>query len=136
MRRDRIAYLLFAVVGFVQLGVLLLIGETRIDKGGLLVLIVLVAWLGRRSRAAWLLFVIANLWLLLATIGISLGSSTQTLTSVSSTGSRVTHAITTTPAGGGVIWGDVLAIVLGSGLLLAILLSPSMRTWVRRPTNA
>jgi hypothetical protein len=136
MRRDRIAYLLFAVVGFVQLGVLLLIGETRIDKGGLLVLIVLVAWLGRRSRAAWLLFVIANLWLLLATIGLSLGSTTQTLTSLSSTGSRVTHVITTASPGSRVIWGDVITTVLGSGMLLAILLSRSMRTWVRPPANA
>lgn len=106
MRRDQLAYLLFVVVGFTQLGVLVAIGDTRIDKGGVVVLVVLVAWLGRRSRPAWWLFVATNALFLIAAVALLLSS------------------------GGHPIWGDVIATILGSSMLLAILLSRGMRAWI------
>jgi hypothetical protein len=107
MRRDRLAYLLFVLVGAAQLGALVLIGDSQIRKGGLLLMVLLVVWLGRHSRTAWWLFTIGNGALLLfGAIGIAGG-------------------------GGHVLWGDVIALLLGSALLLAILLSRGMRAWVR-----
>lgn len=127
MRRDRFAYLLFALVGFTELGVLLLVGEFRFYKGGPLLLLVLVAWLGRRSRTAWWLFLVGNAWLLFAGVTLLLGSTTRTVSNG--------HAVANLDLGG-VEWGHAIPVLLGSTLLLAILLSRSMRTWVRPAATA
>ncbi len=127
MRRDQLAYLLFAIVGFAQLGTLLLIGDSQISRGGVVLMVLLVAWLGRRSRTAWWLFLIANTALVI--LGAALAFSSQTNVSVSRGAdgvvTTVTHPTST------ILWGDVLTVLLGSALLLAILLSRPMRTWVR-----
>jgi hypothetical protein len=107
MPRHRLAYLLFVAVGFAQLGTLVAIGDSRISKGAVVVLILLVGWLGDRSRIAWWLFVLSNAWVLVWT-AVFLGSS-----------------------GVHMNWGDVITGFVGSFGLLAILLSPDMRTWVR-----
>ncbi len=107
MSRERLAYLLFVIVGFAELGALIAIGESRIDKGGIVLIVVLVVWLGRRSKAAWWLFVVANAYLLIASAPLVVSS------------------------GGGVLWADVIATGLGSSMLLVILLSRPMRRWVR-----
>jgi hypothetical protein len=65
MSKERLAYLLFVVTATAQLGALVLVGDTRFNNGGIVVMIVLAAWLGLRSRAAWWLFVVGNAWLLL-----------------------------------------------------------------------
>jgi hypothetical protein len=111
VRREQFGYLLFVFVGFAQLAVLVLIGDTRINAAGVFILVILVAWLGRRSRAAWWLFVAMNGWFLLGDLALLFSS------------------------GGSLIWGDVIATVLGSSLLLAILLSRTMRTWIDPPTE-
>jgi hypothetical protein len=111
MARERLAYLLFVAAGFAQLAALLTIGSTRVDKGGIVLLVILVAWLGRRSRTAWWLFVTGNAWLLLASAPLLISS------------------------GAHVVWGDVIALAGGSSVLLAILLSRPMRAWIRRPAD-
>lgn len=108
--RERLVYVLFVVTAAAQLGALVLVGETRFSKGGIVLMVVLAAWLGRRSRVAWCLFVAGNAWLLLASGPLLL-------------------------AGSHVIWGNAIAITLGSAGQLAILLSRPMRTWIRRPAD-
>jgi hypothetical protein len=110
MSRERLAYLLFVVTGAAQLGALVLIGDTRFDKGGIVLMVVLTGWLGRRSRVTWWLFVAGNAWLLVASGPLLL-------------------------AGSHVIWGNAIAITLGSAGQLAILLSRPMRAWIRRPAD-
>ena len=111
MSRERLAYLLFLVVGTAQLGALAVIGDTRFSKGGIVLMVVLAAWLGRRSRVAWWLFVAGNVYLLLASAPLL-------------------------AAGGQVNWANAVAITLGSVVLLAILSSRPMRRWVRPPADA
>jgi hypothetical protein len=105
MARERVAYLLFVIVGAAQLAALAAVGDTRFNKGGIVLMVVLAAWLGFRSRVAWWLFVAGNAWLLLASAPLL-------------------------ASGGHVIWGNAVALALGSALLLAILLSRPMRAWV------
>jgi hypothetical protein len=99
-------YVLFVGIGAAQLGALALIGDTRFNKGGIVLMLVLAGWLGRRSRGAWWLFVVGNAWLLLGSVPLLL-------------------------AGGHVIWGNAIAITLGSAGQLAVLLSRPMRAWLR-----
>jgi hypothetical protein len=104
--RERISYLLFLAVGAAQLAALAAIGDTRFSKGGIVLMVVLAAWLGRRSRVAWWLFVVGNVYLLLASAPLlALGRH--------------------------VIWANAIALALGSMLLLAILTSRPMRRWIR-----
>lgn len=110
MSRERVAYVLFLVVGTAQLGALAVIGDTRFSNGGIVLTVVVAAWLGRRSRIAWWLFVIGNLWLL---------ASAPLLAS-----------------GGHVNWANAIALTLGSLVLLAILSSRPMRRWIRPPADA
>lgn len=105
MVRERLLYLLFLVMAAAQLGALALAGDTRFNKGGVVLIVVLAAWLGRRSRVAWWLFVAGNTWLLLRSAPLLL-------------------------MGGHVIWGNAIAITLGSIGQLAILLSRPMRNWI------
>jgi hypothetical protein len=106
------AYWLFVCVGFAQLGVLAVIGESTITARGLVPVVLMVAWLGRRSRAAWLIFVALNAIALLATGALVLSSATGA------------------PPGGGVLWGDTMTILIGAAALLLILLSRPMRSWM------
>ncbi len=111
MPRGRALYVLFVATAAAQLGALVVVGDTQFNKGGGIVLMgILAAWLGRRSRVAWWLFVVGNAWLLLGSGLLLLG-------------------------GGHVIWGNAIAITLGSAGQLAILLSRPMRAWVRPPTD-
>lgn len=110
MSKERLAYLLFVVTAAAQLGALVLVGDTRFNKGGIVVMIVLAAWLGLRSRVAWWLFVVGNAWLLLASGPLLV-------------------------TGGHVIWGNAIALALGSSVQLVILMSRPMRTWVRPPAD-
>jgi hypothetical protein len=110
MPRERLAYLLFVVVQTAQLGALAVVGDTRFDKAGIVVMVFVAAWLGRRSRVAWRLFVAGNAWLLLASAPL-------------------------VALGGHVIWGDAIALSLGSAMMLAILFSHPMRAWVRPPAG-
>ncbi len=112
MRRDQLAYLLFVVTDFAQFGVLEAIHGIRTSKGAVVVLVLLVAWLGRRSRTAWWLFVIGNGWLVLGSLPLLISS------------------------GGHILWGDTIAVGLGSSVLLAILLSAPMRRWSRPGASA
>ena len=111
MSRERLAYVLFVIVGAAQLGALAVIGDTRFSRGGIVLMIVLAAWLGFRSRVAWWLFVVGNAWLLLASAPLL-------------------------ASGGHVIWGNAITLAMGSALLLAILLSRPMRVWVRPPADS
>ena len=110
MSRERSAYLLFVIVGAAQLSALAVVGDTRFNKGGIVLMVALAAWLGFRSRVARWLFVVGNAWLLLASVPL-LASA------------------------GHVIWGNAIALALGSALQLAILLSRPMRAWVKRPAD-
>jgi hypothetical protein len=110
MSRERFAYLLFLVVGAAQLGALAVIGDTRFSKGGIVLMVGLAAWLGRRSHLVWWLFVAGNVWLLLASAPLL-------------------------ALGGHVNWANAIALVLGSVVLLAILSSRPMRRWVRPPAD-
>lgn len=112
MARARLAYLLFVIVGAAQIGALAAIGDTRFSKGGIVLMVVVAVWLGFRSRAAWWLFVVGNAWLLIATAPLVASSSGHTMT------------------------GNVIALAFGSAVMLAILLSGPMRTWVRPPADA
>jgi hypothetical protein len=123
MRRDQAAYVLFVLVGFAQFGALALLGKSTISRGSVVVLVLMVAWLGSRSRIAWWLFVAINTWSLVVA-ALLIGSTSQTLS-----GPGGTHTVTTAPSGGGVVWGNVIALILGSSLLLAILFSRPMRVW-------
>lgn len=109
------AYLLFVVVGLALLGALALIGETSFNRGGVIFVLAVAAWLGRRSRTAWWLFVAGNALGLLFSLPLI----------VSGLGSR-----------GQIILGNAIALTLGSSLLLAILLSRPMRAWVRPAARA
>ncbi len=102
--------MLFLVVAAAQLGALVVIGDTRFSKGGIVLMVVLAAWLGRRSRVAWWLFVVGNAYLLLASAPLL-------------------------ALGGHVIWANAIALALGSALQLAILLSRPVRGWVRPPAD-
>jgi hypothetical protein len=104
--KERLSYLLFLVVGATQLGALALIGDTRFSKGGIVLMVVLAAWLGRGSRVAWWLFVVGNVYLLLASAPLL-------------------------AFGGHVIGANAIALALGSAMLLAILTSRPMRRWVK-----
>jgi hypothetical protein len=110
MSKERLVYLLFVVTGASQVGALVLVGDTRFNQGGIVLMIVLAVWLGLRSRVAWWLFVVGNAWLLL-----------------------VSGPLLVT--GGHVIWGNAIALALGSAVQLAILFSRPMRTWVRPPAD-
>ena len=107
MPRYRLAYLLFVAIGFAELATLGAIGDSRISRAAVVALVILVAWLGRRSRIAWWLFVLSNAWLLVGSASV-LGSS-----------------------GGHVTWGNVITLSIGSAALLAILLGPDIRNWVK-----
>lgn len=113
MRRETVAYWLFVAVGCAQLGTLVLIGESDISPKGVIVVLVMAAWLGRRSRTAWWIFLVGNACEFILTAVIVLGSASGA------------------SAGSGTEWGDVIAILLGSSALLAILLSRPMRMWTR-----
>jgi hypothetical protein len=102
------SFWLFAAVGFAELGALLLLGETTMTPTVVVVIAVLVLWLGRGSRVAWWLFVAANSFALLGTLGIAISSSTNGLS-------------------GGTDWGNITVICVGSVVLLMALLSPAMR---------
>jgi hypothetical protein len=110
MARERLVYVLFVATAAAQLGALVLVGETRFNKGGIVLMVILATWLGRRSRVAWWLFVAGNAWLLLGTGSLLL-------------------------PGGHVIWGNAITITPGSAGQLAILLSRPMRTWIRPPAD-
>lgn len=103
------SFWLFAATGFAELGALLAIGETSMSLKAVAVLCGLLVWLGRGSRVAWWLFVIANGFVLLMTLAIAL---------VSSKGGS---------GGGGTLWGNVIVLSVGSVALLAVLLSRTMR---------
>jgi hypothetical protein len=111
MSRERVAYLLFVIVGAAELSALAVIGDTRFNKGGIVLVVVLALWLGRRSRVAWWLFVAGNALPLLASALLM-------------------------ASGGHVMWGNAIVLSLGSALLLAILTSRPMRRWVVPPANA
>ena len=117
MRSRPTAYWLFVCIGFAQLGALALIGESTISLKGLIPIALMVAWLGRRSRAAWLTFIVINAVEFIATAALVLSSATDG------------------PAGGGVLWGDTATILVGSAALLVTLLSHPMRAWTR-PASA
>jgi hypothetical protein len=106
MSKGRLSYLTFVATAAAQLAALALVGDTRFNRAGIMVMVILAAWLGRRSRVAWWLFVAGNTWLLLLSAPLLL-------------------------AGGHVILGNVMAMTLGSAGQLAILLSRPMRTWIR-----
>jgi hypothetical protein len=111
MSKGRLAYLLFVIVGAAQIGALAAIGDTRFSKAGIVLMVVVAVWLGFQSRAAWWLFVLGNAWLLVASAPLVASS------------------------GGHTMWGNVIALALGSAVMLAILLSCPMRTWVRPPAD-
>lgn len=115
MRREAIAYWLFVAVGFAQLGALVLIGDSDISAKALIPVLVMVAWLGRRSRTAWWIFLVINTCQLILTIAIVLGSPSGA------------------SAGSGTLWGDAITVLLGSSALITILLSRPMRVWTRPP---
>lgn len=118
MRRETVAYWLFVAVGFTQLGTLVLIGDSDISTRALIPVILMVAWLGRRSRTAWWIFVLVNACEIIATAAIVLASASGT------------------SAGSGTLWGDVITILLGSSALIGILLSRPMRDWTSPPAVA
>jgi hypothetical protein len=103
------AYVAVVVVTAAQLLALRLIGDTRCSLTWLGVTAGLIVLLGFGSRAAW--------WLLLLTNAVAvLGAA----------------AVAVTGGAGTTDWGDVAALVLGSGTLVALLGSPSMRAHLRR----
>jgi hypothetical protein len=118
MRKDMVAYWLFVAVGFAQLGTLVLIGESDISTRALIPVILMVVWLGRRSRTAWWIFVLVNVCEFVATVAIVLGSASGA------------------SAGSGTLWGDAITILLGSCALIGILLSRPMRAWTSPPPVA
>jgi hypothetical protein len=69
------AYRLFVVVGCAELVALWAIGESQIVVRVLIPLAFLIVWLGRRSRTAWWLFLLANGVVVLSTLSLALGSS-------------------------------------------------------------
>ena len=98
----------FAVTGFAELGALVAIGETTMSLRAAVIIGVMVLWLGRGSRAAWWVFVIANALALVMTSSLVVGSSSG-------------------PGRSSTAWGNVAVLSVGSVALLAILLSPTMR---------
>ena len=111
MSKGRLAYLLFVVVEAAQLSALAVIGDTRFNRGGIVLMVALACWLGRRSRVAWWLLVVGN--------GVSLLLSASLLA-----------------AGGHVMWGNAIALTLGSATLVLILTSRPMRRWIKPTANA
>lgn len=130
MRKDRVAYLLFVLIGFTELGVMALDGDNRIDKGGVVLILGLVYWLGRHSRTAWWLFVFANAWVLILGVLTVVSGVTQSGSSggLGQPTASVGHS--------GVLWGNAIAFLVGSVLLLAILVSEAMQNWVKPATAA
>lgn len=115
MRRETLAYWLFVIVGFAQLGALVLIGDSDISTRGVIPVLIMIAWLGRRSRTAWWIFLLVNACEFLMTFAVVLGS------------------VGAGSSGSGTDWGDVVTILLGSSALVAILVSQPMRAWTSSP---
>lgn len=118
MRRETVTYWLFVTVGFAQLGALVLIGDSTVRAKGLIPVILMLVWLGRRSRTAWWIFLVFNALELTLSAVLVLGSASGA------------------SAGSGTLWGDVITILLGSAVLIAILLSRPMRAWTSPSTVA
>lgn len=114
MRRlwSRRGYWTFVVIGCTQLAALVAIGDSTITLTGILPAAALVIWLGFGSRAAWFLLVLLNAAVVLVTLAVAFSSPLD---------------------GGGVLWGDVITLVVGSALLLAVLMSPALRAPDRHP---
>lgn len=108
MRRDLASYWLFVVTGFAQLAAFALLGESHMTLRGIVPVTLMVAWLGRRSRTAWWIFLIANLWLFTAALALVIGSRGP---------------------GSNILWGDVITALVGTSALLIILLSRPMKVW-------
>jgi hypothetical protein len=101
-------YTAFVVVTATQLLALWLIGDSRFSLvwlGATAALIVLLAF---RSRTAWWLLLLMNAWGVVAAVAIALAGGE-----------------------GATSWGDAVALVLGSGALVALLASPAMRAHLR-----
>jgi hypothetical protein len=94
---------LFVVIGYTQMAVVLLIGRSTVTLPAALVITALVIWLGRGSRTAWRIFVLAN--------GVELVGSLPLLLS----------------SGGSIDWGDVITMAVGSVIELGLLLRPDLR---------
>ena len=118
MRREAVAYWLFVAIGFAQLGTLVSIGDSTISTKGLIPVVLMLVWLGRRSRTAWWVFLVVNGLEVILTAALVLAS------------------VNGASAGSGTLWGEVITILLGSLVLTAILLSRSMRSWTRPPAAA
>jgi len=97
------SFWLFVAVGYAELLTLVLIGDSTVTLAGAIGITAFVVWLGRGSRAAWWIFVIITGVLLLSTLAVLLSS------------------------GGHILWGDVITIIVGSVIELALLLRPELR---------
>lgn len=102
MNRTR-TFWLFVAVGYAELLVLWLIGDSTISGASAIVITCLVLLLGLGSWAAWWILAIANGVVLLTSIPILLAS------------------------GGHALWGNVITLLVGSAIELALLMRPDLR---------
>jgi hypothetical protein len=96
-------YFLFVVLEAVQLALFVTVMGTHVPRGGVILMLVLLAGLAYGSALAWGLLLVMNAIPLLAIAGISFSSEHGTL------------------------WGNVAVLVLTSLALVATLLAPAMR---------
>lgn len=109
------AYYLFVALSLAQFTAFMAVGQTQVKAAGVLLFALALLWLGRGSRTAWWLFVVANAGLLLFTLVLFSASESSA---------------------GGIVWGNLIAVVVGCPALLATLLSSGMRRHVVRRATA
>jgi hypothetical protein len=109
-------YLLFVLLEGVQLALFVTVMGTHVPRGGIALMLVLLAGLAYGSALAWGLLLVMNAIPLLAIAGVSFSS------------------------GQGTLWGNVAVLVLTSLALVATLLSPAMRRHIghrhHRPSSS